>query len=87
MKNIKDLKQTIGENTEKLEKQAGQYYFALEPWQRGSLALGLILLSIALIYWLTKEDKSKLTRQEARREALLEEKLIKQMVLLNRLKG
>lgn len=79
---INNLKQNIGETTEKLEAKAGEYYFALESWQRGTLAIALVILLIFVIYWLAKEDSNKL----ARKEAQLEEKWLKQMVLLKKLK-
>lgn len=84
--NKDNLKQTLGENTEKIEKQVGEYYFSLEPWQRGTLVISLIIVLIALIYWLTKEDKDKLAQKEARKEAQLEERLLKQLALFKRLK-
>jgi hypothetical protein len=85
---MKDLKKTLGESTEKIEREAanfiGEYYFSLEPWQRGLLVLGIISLTVLTIYWLTKEDKNKL--REARREAAMEEKWLKQMALLKKFK-
>lgn len=86
MTNTDNLKEKLGETTEKLEKQAEEYYFSFEPWQRGSLVIALILLLILTVYWLAKEDKNKLAQREARKEAQLEEKWLKQMTLLKRLK-
>ena len=86
MTDTENFKQKLGANTEKLEKQVGEYYFSLEPDQRGLLIIGLVLLLAITIYWLTKEDKNKLAEREARKEAQLEEKWLKQMTLLKRLK-
>jgi len=86
MTNSENFKQKLGENTEKLEKQVGEYYFSLEPDQRGLLIIGLVALLAITIYWLTKEDKNKLAEREARKEALAEERLLRQMALFRKLK-
>lgn len=88
---INDIKQTIGSNTEKVEKQAKEYwnklapnYSNLEPWQRGLILLGLVGLTTLTIYLLTKEDKSE--RKKAKQEAMMEERLLRKMELLKKLK-
>ena len=86
MTNSENFKQKLGEETEKLEQQVGEYYFALEPDQRGLLILGIITLLIITVYWLTKEDKSKLAEREARKEALAEERLLRQMAFYKQLR-
>jgi len=83
---MENFKQKLGANTEKLEQQVGEYYFSLEPNQRGLLIIGLVALLAITIYWLTKEDKSKLAEREARKEALAEERLLRQMALFRKLK-
>ena len=91
MTNNLDFKKTIGENTEKLEKKAGEllnqyspYYSNLEPWQRGLLIIALTTLLILAIYYLTKKDKHSALQKKQEREA--EEKLLRQMAFFKKLK-
>lgn len=88
-----NIKQTIGETTEKIEQKAKElwtnyspYYANLEPWQRGLVLLGILVAIALIIYLLTSKDKEKLERREAKREALAEERLLKRMELLKKLK-
>lgn len=91
MTGINDIKQKIGENTEKLEKkvkdfwdQASPNYSNLEPWKRGLILLGILGGTIAIIYLLTGNSKGNKGKEQI--EAQAEERLIKKMELLNRLK-
>lgn len=88
-----NIKQTLGESTEQIENQAKEYfnklspnYTNLEPYQRGLILLGMLGLTIFTIYWLVKEDQDKIAQRKAKQEAQAEERLIKRMELLKRLK-
>ena len=80
-----DFKKTLGENTEQIEnkvKELTPYYTNLEPWQRGLILIALITLLLISIYYLTKPDLNL----SAKKEAQIEEKLMRQMAFFKRLK-
>lgn len=90
---INEIKQKLGENTEKIEKNAKQlwtnhshYYTNLEPYQRGLILLGILLFLIIAIYYLTKEDKKRTATQKAKEETAMEEKFLKKIELLKKLR-
>lgn len=94
MTDINDIKQKLGENTEKLEKkvqdfwnQSSPYYSNLEPWKRGLILLGLAGLTALTIYWLVREDKSKVSKKRDQLESLTEERLLKKLELFKKLRG
>ena len=91
--NLADAKQKLGEQTEKLESKANEmwsefspYYTNLEPWQRGLILVGIIVLLVLATYYLTHENQDKKTKRKAQAEAALEDKIIKQMELLKKLR-
>ena len=83
MTNSAELKSKLGEYTEQLESQ-------LEPWQRGLLLITLATLLLISIYYLTKKETPtprELTEAEKKRlEALAEERILKRVEFLNRLR-
>jgi len=70
-----DIKQKLGEVTEKLE----QY---LDPWQRGALILALATLLLITAYYLTKSEP----KLNSKKEREVEERLMRQMAFFKRLK-
>lgn len=85
-----DIKNKLSESTEKIEKkvkelwdQNSPHYTNLEPWKRGLILLGLSLGTIVIIYWLTSSNKSN-NREEL--EAQAEERLIRRMGVLKKLR-
>lgn len=85
MTNPTQLKNTLGENTQKLESQAHQlftdyspYYSNLEPWQRGLLLITLTLFLLFALYYLLQPNKNL----QAKKEAQIEEKILKQMAFI-----
>ena len=91
--NPNELKNKLGEQTEKLESKAGKLwneispnYTNLEPWQRGLLLIGILTLLVLATYYLTHESQDKKVRQKAQAEAILEDKIIKRMELLKKLR-
>lgn len=88
-----EIKQAIGEQTQKLETKVQElwtdfnpHYTNLEPWQRGLILIGIVVLLALVIYYLTHENKNKTTIKKAQAEAVLEEKIIKRMELLKKLR-
>jgi short subunit fatty acids transporter len=89
-----DIKQSLGENTEKLENKTKEffnksspYYSNLEPYQRGMLIIILILALIFFIYWLTKKEPRELTETERKHlENQVEERILKRMEFLKKLR-
>ena len=79
----KELKEKLGKYTEQLENK-------LEPWQRGTLILILILLLATAVYFLTQKEKPEpreLTESERKRiEQLAEERILKRAEFLRRLR-
>ena len=97
MTNSQEIKNKLGEHTEKAEAKAKElftkyspYYTKLEPWQRGMLIIALILCLLLFIYYLTATSKNRaeiLREKLAReRETQMEEKMLRQMALFKRLK-
>ena len=91
--NLTDAKQKLGEQTQKLENKASElwndfspHYTNLEPWQRGLLLIGIIVLLALATYYLTHESQDKKVRQKSQAEAVLEDKIIKRMELLKKLR-
>lgn len=85
------LKQKLGETTEKLEKkaqdfwnQSSPYYSNLEPWKRGLILLGLAGLTALTIYWLVKKDDQ--SPKKLRKEAIQEERLLRKLELIKKIK-
>jgi hypothetical protein len=83
MTNLPEIKQKLGETTEKLESLISPHYTNLEPYQRGILLIALTLFLIFSIYYLTKPEP----KLNAKKEAQLEEKLMRQMAFFKRLQG
>ncbi len=88
-----DIKQKLGEQTQKLEAKASELwtdfspnYTNLEPWQRGLLLIGILALLVFIIYYFTKKDKQKDAITQAKAEAAAEEKMMRQLALLRKLK-
>jgi hypothetical protein len=78
-----DLKDKLNKTTEQLEQ-------ILEPWQRGLLLIALITFLVFAVYQLTKKEKPQpreLTETERKKlEALAEERILKRVEFLNRLR-
>ena len=89
-----DIKQTLGENTEKLEQKTKEFfektsphYSNLEPHQRGMLIIALLSALIFFIYWLTKKEPRELTETERKQmESQAEERILKRMEFLKKLR-
>jgi type II secretory pathway component PulM len=89
-----DIKQKLGENTEKIEQKTKEafnkyssYYTNLEPYQRGMLVIVLLLALILLIYWLIKKEPRELTETEKKQiENQVEERILKRMEFLKKLR-
>jgi len=83
MTNSAEIKNKLGEYTERLEQH-------LEPWQRGALILALTALLLISIYLLTQKERPEpreLTEAERKRiEVLAEERILKRAEFLNRLR-
>ena len=90
---INQIKQNLGEQTQNLENKAqdlwnqfSPHYTNLEPWQRGLVLIGLVVLLIAITYYLTHESQDQKTKRKAQLEQAQEEKIIRRMELLKRLR-
>ncbi|RHZ36418.1 hypothetical protein [endosymbiont GvMRE of Glomus versiforme] len=89
-----EIKQKLGEQTQKLEQKAGElwdnftpHYTNLEPWQRGLILIGILALLVFVIYYLTKqEDPTEVLRRKERVEAAMEERVLKRVELLKKLR-
>ena len=91
--NLQEAKQKLGQQTQKLESKASELwndfspnYTNLEPWQRGLVLIGIVVLLILIAYYLTHESQDKKARKKAQAEAALEDKIIKRMELLKKLR-
>ena len=98
MTNSQEIKQKLGEHTEKAEIKAKElftkyspYYSKLEPWQRGVLIIALILCLLLFIYYLTTTSKNRaeILRERLAREKenQAEEKMLRQMAFFKKLQN
>ena len=76
------LDDTIKPNLEKLEQNITPYYTNLESWQRGLIVIVLTLFLLFVIYHLTKSEPNL----NAKKEAQVEEKILRQMAFYKRLR-
>ena len=67
---------------EKLEKNITPHYTNLEPYQRGLILIALVAFLIFAIYQLTKSEPNLSSKKEAQ----VEERLLRQMAFFKRLK-
>jgi len=88
-----ELKQKLGEQTQKLERKASELwtdfspnYTNLEPWQRGLILIGIIVLLALVAYYLTRENQNKAAIRKTQMEAAMEDKIIRRMELLKKLR-
>ena len=93
MTNSAELKNKLGENTEKLEKKIKElspYYTNLDPWKRGLILIALTAFLIWTIYCLSKKETPaprELTDTEKKRiEAIVEERILRRTEFLKRLR-
>ena len=91
--NSAKIKQKLGEQTEKLERKAQEFwldyspnYTNLEPWQRGLILLGVVVLLALVAYYLTHESQNKKAQRKAQAEQAMEDKIIRKMELLKKLR-
>ena len=91
--NTADLKNKLGEQTQKLEHKASELwtdfspnYTNLEPWQRGLILIGIIVLLVLFSYYLTHESQDRKTQRKAQAEQAMEDKIIRKMELLKKLR-
>ena len=90
---INQIKSQLGEQTQNLESkvqdlwnQFSPHYTNLEPWQRGLVLIGLLTLLIVTTYYLTHENHSQKASKKAQLEQIQEEKIIRRMELLKKLR-
>ena len=90
---INQIKNSLGEQTENFENKAQDlwnqftpHYTNLEPWQRGLVLIGLVVLIAFITYYLTRESKNQKAQHQAKIEQAQEEKIIRRMELLKRLR-
>ena len=91
--NLEDAKQKLGEQTQKLEAKANEFwndfspnYTKLEPWQRGLVLIGIVILFALATYYLLHESQDRKAHKKAQAEAAMEDKIIKRMELLKKLR-
>ncbi len=91
--NLQEAKQKLGEQTQNLESKASELwtdfspnYTNLEPWQRGLLLIGIVVLLTIAIFYLTHESQDKKTQKRLKAEQTQEEKIIRKMELLKKLR-
>ena len=91
--NPSELKNKLGENTQKLERKASEFWFDysphytnLEPYQRGLVLISLLALLAFITYYLTHESSELKNKRKVQLEQAQEEKIIRRMELLKRLR-
>ena len=90
---LEQAKHQLGQQTQNIEHKVSELwneyspnYTNLEPWKRG-LILIAILASLALaIYYLTHESQDRKAQRKLKAEQAQEEKLLRRMELLKKLR-
>jgi hypothetical protein len=90
---LNEAKQTLGEQTTKLEQKASDFwneyspnYTNLEPWQRGLILIGLLALLVFIVYYLNHESQDRKAQRRLKTEQAQEERLLRRMEVLKRLR-
>ena len=90
---INQIKQSLGDQTQNLESkvqdlwnQFSPHYTNLEPWQRGLVLISLLALLAFITYYLTHESPELKNKRKAQAEQAQEEKIIRRMELLKKLR-
>jgi hypothetical protein len=90
---LNEAKQKLGEQTQKLERKVSEFwtefspnYTNLEPWKRGLILIGLLIFLVFAIYYLTHESEDYKTKKKLKAEQMQEERIIKRMELLKKLR-
>ena len=91
--NLENAKQKLGEQTQKLENKVVDFwddfspnYTNLEPWQRGLVLIGIVILLALATYYLLHESQDKKAQRRLKAEQAQEEKIIRKMELLKKLR-
>ena len=90
---LQEAKSKLGEQTEKLEQKVADWweefspnYTNLEPWKRGLLLIGLLILLALALYYLTHESEDYKVKKKAKLEQMQEERLLRRMETLKKLR-
>jgi len=90
---LQEAKNKLGEQTTKLENKVADWwdefspnYTNLEPWKRGLLLIGLIILLALALYYLTHESEDYKAKKKLKAEQLQEERILRRMEVLKRLR-
>lgn len=90
---LENAKKKLGEQTENLENKMVDFwdyyspnYTNFESWQRGLILIGIFVLLALALYYLTRENQDRKAQRKAQAEAAFEEKIIKRMELLKKLR-
>ena len=85
MTNSQEIKNKLGEYTEQVEakaKELSPYYTNLDSWKRGLILIALVLFLLFIIYYFTKPEKNL----NSKREAQIEDRILRQMAFFKRLR-
>ena len=90
---LQEAKSKLGEQTTKLENKVSDWwdefspnYTNLEPWKRGLLLIGICLLLALALYYLTHESENYKAKKKAKLEQAQEERMLRRMEVLKRLR-
>ena len=90
---LQEAKSKLGEQTTKLENKISDWwdefspnYTNLEPWKRGLLLIGICLLLALTLYYLTHESKDYKAKKKLKAEQAQEERMLRRMEVLKRLR-
>ena len=91
--NLQGAKSKLGEQTTRLENKVSDWwnefspnYTNLEPWKRGLLLIGLLILLALALYYLTHESEDYKAKKKAKLEQAQEERMLRRMEVLKRLR-
>jgi len=90
---LQEAKQKLSEQTQKLEQKVADLwneyspnYTNLEPWKRGLLLIGILIILALALYYLAHESEDYKAKKKLKAEQAQEERLLRRMETLKRLR-
>ena len=90
---LNEAKNKLGDQTQKFENKVSDLwneyspnYTNLEPWKRGLILIGLLILLALALYYLTHESEDYKAKKKAKLEQAQEERMLRRMEVLKRLR-
>jgi hypothetical protein len=90
---LEQAKNQLGQQTQNLEHKVSKLwneyspnYTNLEPWKRGLILIAILASLVLVVYYLTHESQDRKAQRKLKAEQAQEERLLKRMELLKKLR-